>query len=107
MSKLKDLITQETRRIFEEEALVDVATNQRRQISLRPDAVTLTQIDTLAEILDMSRQGLLDDILEQGISDAVDAYCEAHGPDHQEEARKGFIEAFKRRWDAANQEGDQ
>lgn len=107
MSKLKKMIEQETHRIFQEEALVTAGTGQKRQISIRPDEITLTKIDTLAGILDMSRQGLLDDIMEQGIEDAIDAYCEAHGPQHSEEAREGFRQAFMKRWEEMNKGADQ
>jgi hypothetical protein len=102
MSKLKDLIRNETRRAFEHEALS--TGSEKRQISIRPDVVTVAKIDTLADILDMSRQGLLDDIMNHGIDDAIDAYCEAHGPDHQESIYKGFVEAFHKRWNERNSE---
>lgn len=107
MSKLKDLIRNETIQSFKDQDFAGPYGNQKRQISIRPDAVTLTKIDTLADFLDMSRQGLLDDILENGIADAIDAYCEAHGPEHSDEAHKGFVQAFTKRWEEQNsQEGD-
>lgn len=97
MSKLKDLIRNETRRGFEAESLGATAAD-KRQITIRPDSVTLGKIDTLADILDVSRQALVDNILNQGIDDAIDAYCEAHGPDHENGARDGFLTAFHRLW---------
>ena len=103
MSKLKDLVTRLTLETFatEEEMTLSVG---KKQISLRPSISTLLQIDILADILDVSRQMMIDDILDQGISDAIDAYCEAHGPNHHEEAREGFLSMFTDRWEALNQE---
>lgn len=90
MSNLKHFIEQETRRQFEEYATIVGPSSERKQISLRPDAVTLAKIDTMADMLEMSRQALCDELLEQGMEDAIEAYCEAHGPDHYEEARQAF-----------------
>jgi len=83
-----------------------VGSGSRRQISLRPDAVTLCQIDTLADILDQSRQMLIDELLEAAILEAIESYSQAHGPDHAEAARQGFLDAFKKRWDEHYAEGD-
>lgn len=105
-NRIEKLITDMTVEMFERESVV-VGGGSRKQISLRPDAVTLCQIDTLADILDQSRQMLMDELLEGAILEAIDAYANAHGPNHSEEARKGFIEAFKKRWDENYSEGDQ
>jgi hypothetical protein len=102
-SRIEKLITDLTTDMLESQAVVVGATT-RKQISLRPDAVTLCQIDTLAEILDQSRQHLMDELLENALHDAVDAYAYAHGPEHAETARKGFVDAFKKRWDKQNSE---
>jgi len=96
-NRIEKLIGDRTRDMLEQHAEVQVSGN-RKQISLRPDAVTLCQIDTLADILDQSRQNLMDELLESAMMDAIDAYCDAHGPDHSEAARKSFLDAFKKRW---------
>jgi len=105
-SRVEKLIETRMHAMFEKESVL-VSNGTRRQISLRPDAVTLCQIDTLADILDESRQQLMDDLLESAMMDAIDAYCDAYGPDHSEDARKGFVEAFKKRWNETYSEGDQ
>lgn len=97
-NRIEQLITDLTRQMLEQESEV-VGSGNRKQISLRPDAVTLCQIDTLADILDQSRQMLIDELLEGAILEAIDAYAHAHGPDHSETARKGFLDAFRKRWD--------
>jgi hypothetical protein len=98
-SRIDQLITNLTRDMLEQEALVVAGPTNRKQISLRPDAVTLCQIDTLADILDQSRQQLMDELLENAMHDAVEAYAYAHGSEHADAARKGFVGAFKKRWD--------
>ena len=102
-SRIEKLITDLTTDMLETHSAVVSATT-RKQISLRPDAVTLCQIDTLADILDQSRQQLMDELLESAMLDAIEAYAYAHGPEHAETARKGFVDAFKKRWDAQNSE---
>lgn len=97
-NRVEKYITDLTREMLEQNAEV-VGSGTRKQISLRPDAVTLCQIDTLADILDQSRQMLMDELLEGAMLEAIDAYCDAHGPEHSEAARKGFLDAFKKRWD--------
>lgn len=97
-SRIEKLITDLTRDMLEQEAEI-VGGTTRKQISLRPDSVTLCQIDTLADILDQSRQQLMDELLENAMHDAIEAYAYAHGTEHAESARKGFIDAFKKRWD--------
>jgi hypothetical protein len=97
-SRIEKLITDLTRDMLEDQAQV-IGNTTRKQISLRPDALTLCQIDTLADILDQSRQQLMDELLENAMHDAVDAYAYAHGSEHAESARQGFIDAFKKRWD--------
>lgn len=97
-NRIEALITNLTTEMLQQHSEI-VGGGTRKQISLRPDAVTLCQIDTLADILDQSRQMLIDELLEGAILEAIDAYAHAHGPDHSEAARKGFIDAFKKRWD--------
>ena len=96
-NRIEKLITDMTQDMLERESVI-VGGGSRKQISLRPDAVTLCQIDTLADILDQSRQMLIDELLEAAIMEAIEAYSHAHGPDHSEAARKGFLEAFQKRW---------
>jgi len=104
-TRIEKLITDLTVQTFKtEEGYPDKAL--RKQISLRPNLITLVQIDTLADILDQSRQMLMDELLESALMDAVDAYADAHGPKHSEEARQGFVVAFKKRWDEYSS-GDQ
>lgn len=97
-NRIERLITDLTREMLEKHSEISIASN-RKQISLRPDAVTLCQIDTLADILDQSRQQLMDELLENAMHDAIEAYAYAHGPEHAESARRGFVDAFKKRWD--------
>ena len=97
-NRIEKFISDLTREMLEQSSEV-VGGGTRKQISLRPDAVTLCQIDTLADILDQSRQMLMDELLEGAILEAIDAYADAHGPEHSESARKGFLDAFKKRWD--------
>lgn len=104
-SRIEKLITELTRDMLFQHSQSPASTN-RKQISLRPDAVTLCQIDTLADILDQSRQQLMDELLENAMHDAIEAYAYAHGPEHSEAARKGFIDAFKKRWDEQYAGGD-
>ncbi|WP_048316387.1 hypothetical protein [Crocosphaera watsonii] len=105
MSRVEKMITELTRQTFMLEQEQE-GKHARRQISLRPSAVVLCQIDTLADILDQSRQQLMDELLEGAMHDAVEAYANAHGPDHSEKARRGFVDAFKKRWDEIYSEGD-
>lgn len=105
MNRVEKLITDLTRATFVEDDATPES-NARKQISLRPSVLVLCQIDTLAEILDQSRQMLMDELLESALMDAIDAYCDAHGPKHSEEARKGFIAVYLKRWEAMTQEGD-
>lgn len=105
-NRIEKLINDRTREMLEQHSEV-VSSGTRKQISLRPDAVTLCQIDTLADILDQSRQHLLDELLEMAMMDAIDAYADAHGPDHSEAARKGFVDAFKKRWAENYEEGEE
>lgn len=105
-NRIEKLITDMTQDMLERESVI-VGGGSRKQISLRPDAVTLCQIDTLADILDQSRQMLMDELLEGAILEAVDAYAHAHGPEHAEAARKGFVDAFKKRWNEQYAECDQ
>lgn len=104
-NRIEKLITDMTQDMLERESQI-VGGGSRKQISLRPDAVTLCQIDTLADILDQSRQQLMDELLEGAILEAVDAYAHAHGPEHSESARKGFLEAFQKRWAENYAEGE-
>jgi len=104
-SRIEKLITELTRDMLFQQSQTPASTN-RKQISLRPDAVTLCQIDTLADILDQSRQQLMDELLENAMHDAIEAYAYAHGPEHSEAARKGFVDAFKKRWDEQYAGGD-
>lgn len=96
-NRIDQLITNLTTEMLQQHSEV-AGSGTRKQISLRPDAVTLCQIDTLADILDQSRQMLIDELLEAAIMEAIEAYSHAHGPDHSEAARKGFVDAFKKRW---------
>ena len=105
-NRIESLITNLTREMLERESVSVSGSGTRRQISLRPDAVTLCQIDTLADILDQSRQMMIDELLESALLEAIDAYCYAHGPDHSEAARKGFLEAFQKRWAENYAEGE-
>lgn len=105
-NRIEKLIGDRTRDMLELQSHIQVSGN-RKQISLRPDAVTLCQIDTLAEILDQSRQHLMDELLEAAMMDAIDAYCDAHGPDHAEQVRSDFVLAFKQRWDDLYAEGEE
>lgn len=105
-NRIEKMITDMTQDMLEREAVV-VGGGARKQISLRPDAVTLCQIDTLADILDESRQQLMDELLEGAILEAIDAYANAHGPNHSEAARKGFVDAFKKRWAENYAEGEE
>src|SRR5690554_978465 len=105
-SRIDSLITNLTREMLEQGSEVVTGGGTRKQISLRPDAVTLCQIDTLADILDQSRQQLMDELLENAMHDAIEAYAYAHGPEHSEAARKGFVDAFKKRWDEQYAGGD-
>lgn len=105
MNRVEKLITDLTRATFVDD-VVATESNARKQISLRPSVLVLCQIDTLAEILDQSRQMIMDELLESAMLDAIDAYCDAHGPKHSEEARKGFMAVYRKRWEAMTQEGD-
>ena len=104
-NRIDKLITDLTTEMLEQNSEV-VGGGTRKQISLRPDAVTLCQIDTLADILDQSRQQLMDELLEAAIIEAIEAYAAAHGPQHSEAARKGFVETFKKRWDEQYSEAE-
>ena len=106
MSKVKELIKQLTIQTFMQEEDTEVK-GGKKQISLRPSVYTLAQIDTLADILDVSRQMMIDDLLDNGISDAIDAYCEAHGPKHAAEVREAFAKAFTERYEALNKGDNQ
>ena len=98
MSRVEKMITELTRQMFKDNEK-SVGDTPRRQISLRPSSMVLCQIDTMADILDQSRQQLMDELLEGAMLDAVEAYALAHGPDHSEGARRSFVDAFKKRWD--------
>jgi hypothetical protein len=102
-SRIDELITNLTTDMIKTHSFAVPGTT-RKQISLRPDAVTLCQIDTLADILDQSRQQLIDELLESAMLDAIEAYAHAHGSEHSDAARGGFVDAFKKRWDAQNSE---
>lgn len=103
MSKLKDLITNITVQSFKYQEREDENNplagliDHRKQISLRPNLITLTKIDVLADWMDVSRQSLVDDLLDLGIDDAIDAYCDAHGPKHRQEVMDQFIAEFHQR----------
>lgn len=103
-NRIDHLITNLTTEMLQQNSEV-VGSGTRKQISLRPDSVTLCQIDTLADILDQSRQMLIDELLEAAIMEAIDSYAHAHGPDHADAARQDFLDAFKKRWDEHYSEG--
>jgi hypothetical protein len=72
-------------------------------ITIRPSAYSIALVDHLAQELAMSRQAMLDHIINDGIRDAVDGYCDAHGL-HAEEVKKTFCEEFHAKWQAQNEE---
>jgi hypothetical protein len=105
MNRIEKLITNLTIQTFKSDEEMPESTS-RKQISLRPSVSVLCQIDTLADILDQSRQMLMDEFLEGALMDAIDAYCDAHGPNHSEEARKGFMKLYFDRWEQMNKESE-
>ena len=101
-SKLYDTIHSITRQWFDSDG---VGAPRVKSVTVRPTAYTVCMADTLAEQLDMSRAALLEHVFNEGISDACQAYFDAHG-EHAKEAEKAFCASFETKWSQLVEELD-
>jgi hypothetical protein len=89
---LYDLIREMTSDRFDD---VDVEAGPIKTMTFRPSAYTIHLVDSLAKELSISRQMMLDHIIDNGIRDAIDAYCDAHGTESSKVKEQFLDETFK------------
>jgi hypothetical protein len=91
---LYDLIREMTADRFDD---VGVESGPIKTMTFRPSAYTIHLVDSLAKELSISRQMMLDHIIDNGIRDAIDAYCDAHGTE-SDKAKEQFLDEVMKTW---------
>jgi hypothetical protein len=74
-SQLYDLIRDMTSDRFEQ----DDDSGPVKPVTFRPSVYSIHLVDSLAKELAISRQAMLDHIIDLGVRDAIQAFCDAHG----------------------------
>jgi hypothetical protein len=68
-----------------------------KPITFRPSAYSIHLVDSLAKELAISRQAMLDHIIDLGVRDAIQAYCDAHGAESSN-VQKLFGDEVHKTW---------
>jgi hypothetical protein len=99
-STLYDLIRDMTSDRFDD---VGVETGPIKTMTFRPSAYTIHLVDSLAKELAISRQMMLDHIIDNGVREAIDAYCDAHGTESSK-VKEQFLDEVMKTWNLKREE---